>query len=80
MFTEVQLDALKTNKDLLDFINLNKKENGITDADYITALFTNLPTEFEDITVDKLLMACFDKLDVLNRKMISDKFILSQGI
>lgn len=24
--------------------------------------------------------ACFDKLDVLNKKMISDKFIWSQGI
>ncbi len=24
--------------------------------------------------------ACFDKLDVLNKKMITDKFILAQGI
>lgn len=24
--------------------------------------------------------ACFDKLDILNKKMITDKFILSQGI
>lgn len=24
--------------------------------------------------------ACFDKLDILNKKMITDKFILAQGI
>ncbi len=26
------------------------------------------------------MSACFDRLDVINRKMISDKFIISQGI
>ena len=35
---------------------------------------------YEKVTITKLMDACFDKLDVLNRKMITDKFILSQGI
>lgn len=35
---------------------------------------------YEKITVGKLMDECFDKLDVLNRHMITDKFILSQGV
>lgn len=77
---ELSLDVIKTNKDLLDHINICKKKKGVEGSDYITVLFANLPAVYEKVTVDKLMSACFDKLDVLNRKMISDKFILSQGI
>lgn len=35
---------------------------------------------FEKVTIRRLLDACFDKLEVFNRKIITDKFLLSQGI
>lgn len=46
----------------------------------ISVLFNGLDPIFEKITVEKLMDACFDRLDVLNRKMITDQFIVSQGI
>ena len=51
----------------------------LTDMLYFE-LHENLPKEFETITLDLLLSACLDQLDIINRKMISDNFILSQGI
>ena len=77
---ELNIDTLKTNKDLFDFINANKASKGIKDSDYVTTIFSGVPTIFEKVTIDRLLSACFDKLDALNRKIISDKFIVSQGI
>ena len=77
---ELNIDTLRTNKDLFDFINLNKMHQGIKDHDYVTKIFSGVPTIFEKVTIDRLLSACFDKLDALNRKIISDKFIISQGI
>lgn len=49
-------------------------------GDSISVLFNGLEPEFEKITVNKLMDACFDKLDVLNTKLITEKFILAQGI
>ena len=80
LLNEHDIATLKTNKDLLDFINTHKQSNDVKNSDNISNLFANLPVVYEKITVDKLMNACFDKLDVLNRKMISNKFILSQGI
>lgn len=80
LFTDLQLEGLKTPQELLYFINESKRVNKISNDDNITCLFSKLPTEFENITVEKLLNACFDKLDVLNRKIISEKFLLSLGI
>lgn len=77
---ELNIDGLKTNKDLFDFITANKASKGVKDADYITTIFSGVPTIFEKVTIDRLLSACFDKLDAINRKIISDKFIISQGI
>lgn len=73
---DCNIDRLKTNKDLTDFI-LN---NRIDYNDTVGSLFDGLPVIFEKVTVNNLLNACFDKLDVLNTKMISSSFILSQGI
>lgn len=72
---------LKTKKDILDFIN-SKRVNGEQDIlnEPISILFNGLPPIFEKITISKLMDACFDKLDVLNKKMITDKFIWAQGI
>lgn len=73
---DCNIEVLKTNKDLTDFIIKNKLDYDST----VNALFDGLPVIFEKVTIDKLLNACFDKLDVLNTKMISSNFILSQGI
>lgn len=77
---ELNLDVFKTNKDLFDFIIAQKASLGVKDSDYVTTIFNGVPTIFEKVTIDRLLSACFDKLDALNRKIISDKFIVSQGI
>lgn len=71
---------IKTNKDLLDFINVQRKANNVDVEDSISVLFTGLPPIYENVTVGKLMDVCFDKLDVLNKKMITDKFIIAQGI
>ena len=71
---------IKTNKDLLDFINVQRKANNVDVEDSISVLFTGLPSIYEKVTVGKLMDVCFDKLDVLNKKMITDKFIIAQGI
>lgn len=72
---------LKTRKDLLDYINScrNKTEENIIDSS-ISVIFGSLSPIFEKVTIRKLMDACFDKLDVFNRKVITDKFLLSQGI
>ncbi len=72
---------IKTKNDILCHIN-NQRENSeenILDKS-ISILFNGLDPIFEKITVSRLMDACFDKLGILNRKMITDKFILSQGI
>lgn len=46
----------------------------------ISYLFNGLDPIYENITIGNLVDACLDRLDILNRKMISDKFILSLGI
>lgn len=43
-------------------------------------MFNNLPTNFEKVTVEKLVRACLDSLDAFNKKLVSDKFIISEGI
>lgn len=75
--------VIKTRKDILDLINTRKSEFEGTDDfmnESIAVLFDKLPPVYEKVTIKRLMDACFDKLDILNRKMITDKFILSQGI
>lgn len=72
---------IKTNKDILDYINSQRAAyNRDILNESISILFNGLEPIFEKVTVGRLMDACFDKLDVLNKKMITDKFILSQGI
>lgn len=77
---EYNIDILKSLIEIVQFIRDNKKVNNLTDTDSVTTLFNHLPKEFETVTLDLLLSACLDQLDIINRKMISDNFILSQGI
>ena len=81
MLHEKDIPGLKTKMDLLNLINEYKanSEDNILDQP-ISIMFDGLDPIFERITVSRLMDACFDKLDVLNKKMITDKFILSQGI
>lgn len=74
---DVKLESIKTPKDLYDLIISVKPEEH---SDPVSTVFNGLPVIFEKVTVDKLLNACFNKLDVLNTKLITDEFILSQGI
>ena len=77
---ECNIDILKSPIEIVQFIRDSKKANNLTDTDSVTTLFSHLPKEFETVTLDLLLSACLDQLDIINRKMISDNFILSQGI
>ena len=77
---ECNIDILKSPIEIVQFIRESKKANNLTDTDSVTTLFSHLPKEFETVTLDLLLSACLDQLDIINRKMISDNFILSQGI
>ena len=77
---ECRIDVLKTNKDLLDFISAHKREHGLKNSDTVDKIFTGLPDVFSSVTIDMLLSACLDSLDAFNRRLISDKFILSLGI
>jgi len=80
LLTECEVDALKTRKDILDYINQRKSADNLSLSDSIATIFTGLPAIYEKITLAKLMDACFDKLEIINKKMISDKFILAQGI
>lgn len=72
--------GFKTNKDILDYVLAAKKQYEASDSDYVTALISGVPVVFEKVTINDLINSCFDKLENINKKMISDKFILSQGI
>lgn len=72
--------GFKTNKDVLDYVLAAKKQYNACDSDSITEIISGVNPVFESITISDLLNACFDKLDSINKKMISDKFILAQGI
>lgn len=73
---ECNIDILKTNKDVADCIAADS--GNIKDS--VNTLFTGLPVIFEKVSKELLLDACCGRLDVLNTKMISPEFIVSQGI
>lgn len=77
---ELTVDVFKTNKDILDFINRFKEVNGVKNEDKITIMFSGLPKEFETLTIGDLLKACLDICEPINRRLISNKFIMSLGI
>jgi len=77
---EYNIIGLKTNKDLLDYIMYHKQNSNVKNSDSVVELFTNLSDEYKTITVDDLLSACLDSLPAFNKKLLSDKFILSLGI
>lgn len=72
---------LKTKKDILDYINEQRQgfDHDILNES-ISLIFNGINGEFSKVTISKLMDACFDKLDVFSKKMISDEFLLRQGI
>lgn len=77
---ECNIDCLKTNIQIIDFLRESKRANNLSSTDSVTAVFSNAPREFETVTIGQLLDACLDRLGVFNRKMLTDSFILAQGI
>ena len=77
---DLNIDVFKTNKDILDFINRFKESNGALNEDPITNMFSGLPKDFETLTIGDLLTACLDTCEPINRKIISNEFIMSLGI
>lgn len=77
---DCNIEGLRTNKDLLDFISAHKKANDISNSDSISTIFNGLSEGYSRITIDSLLSACLDTLPAFNKKLLSDKFILSLGI
>lgn len=77
---DYNIEGLRTNKDLLDYISAHKQTNGLTNKDFVTEIFNGLNDCYKTITIDDLLSACLDSLPAFNRRLISDKFILSLGI
>ena len=76
----LDIECLKTNAQVIEFLRNGKKIHNLSDNDSVMSLFINLPSEYNTVTISKLMDACFDKLDIINRKMISDNFIVAQGI
>lgn len=62
-----------------DFLH-NNKETFKDTKPTISDVFSNLPNEFESISLDVLMDGCLDKLGVLNKKHITRTFVLRQGI
>ena len=77
---ELNTDIFKTNRDILDYINKFKETNHLTNEDSITTMFDGLPKEYETLTIGDLVKACLDSLEPINRRLISDEFIMSLGI
>ena len=77
---DCNVEGLKTNKDLLDYISAHKQANNISNSDPVSKIFSGLSEGYGRITIDYLLSACLDALPAFNKKLLSDKFILSLGI
>lgn len=77
---ECDIEVLHTGLQIADFIRNGKSSNNLKDEDFVTTLFGSVPKEYQTVTLGDLMNACFDKLGVINRKMISDNFIISQGV
>ena len=69
---------LKTNRDVLEYLN-SQRIQGAADQTSITDIFGTVPREFINLTLVDLIKACL-KAESFNKKLISDKFILAQGI
>ena len=77
---ELNTEIFKTNRDILDYVNKFKEVNHFTNDDVITNMFDGLPKEYETLTIGDLVKACLDSLEPINRRLISNEFIMSLGV
>lgn len=77
---DLAIDIFKTNKNVLDYINKFKEANHLTNSALITEMFSMIPKEYETLTIGDLLNAALDICEPINRKLISNKFIMSLNI
>lgn len=77
---ELNTEIFKTNRDILDYVNKFKEVNHFTNDDLITNMFDGLPKEYENLTIGDLVKACLDCLEPINRRLISNEFIMSLGV
>ena len=77
---DLNIDLFKTDKSIIDYVTKFKDEHNITNEDSICEIFSNVPREFEDLIIQDLLKACLDSLEPINRRLISNEFIMSLGI
>lgn len=77
---ELNTTLFKTKRDILDYINKFKEVNHLTNENPITDMFEGLPKEYESLTIGDLIQACLDCLEPVNRRLISNNFIMSLGI
>lgn len=75
-----EISELKTNKNIVDLINIYRADKHIKDNDKVTVIFEHLPTMFENVTIEKLVRACLDSLEPFNKGLVSNEFIISEGI
>lgn len=73
--------GFKSRKDILDCINNFRNSADFDILDHsVSLIFDGIRPIYEKVTIRNLMDACFDKLDIFNRKIINDKFLFSQGI
>lgn len=77
---DCDIPTIKTNKDVLDLINVYRKEENLQDSDTIEKIFISVPPIYKNVTIRKLVRACLEGLEPINKNIIPDKFILSVGI
>lgn len=75
-----EISELKTNKNIVDLVNNYRANKHIKDTDFVTVIFDNLPEQFITVTVEKFVRAALDSLEPFNKKLISNDFIISEGI
>lgn len=75
-----EISELKTNKNIVDLVNSYRANKHIKDTDFVTVIFDNLPEQFITVTVEKFVRAALDSLEPFNKKLISNDFIISEGI
>lgn len=69
---------LKTHRDVLEYLNAQRAQ-GFSDSTNISDVFGKVPRDFVNLTLIDLVKACL-KTESFNKKLISDKFILAQGV
>ena len=58
---DLNIPALKTNIQVLDYIRENKKQHDLANDSTVETIFTNVPREFSTVTLENLMDSCLDR-------------------